>query len=160
MLDLVGLRIDHLISDRYAEQVKQVREHNHQPGQDKEDHRRIRNLVPYGFDAVEQLLQKRLRRRGLGGGGDASLLTHACASSCHQANTPHSVPRAPSPSPPADATAHGSVRGSPLKPAREDGPWFGCASIPCFPARTALSCASRGYDRVAWRRLIRFPSRL
>src|SRR6516225_4768984 len=79
MIDLVGLRVDHLVIDGCPEQVKQMREDNHQPRQDKEDHRRMRNLVPYRFDAVEQLLYKRLRRCGLDDGDDAPLLTHAPA---------------------------------------------------------------------------------
>ena len=76
MLDLVVLRIDYLVIDSCPEQVKQVGKHNHQSGQDKEDHRRIRNLVPYRFDAVEQFLHKRLRRRGLDDGRCAPV--HAC----------------------------------------------------------------------------------
>src|SRR5215469_16320640 len=73
-------RVDHLVTDRCPEQVKQMREHNHQPRQDEENHRGIRDLVPYRFDAVEQLLHKCLRRRGLDDGDDRSLLTHAPAS--------------------------------------------------------------------------------
>ena len=34
-----------------------MREDNHQTGKDEENHRRMRDLVPYHFDAVEQLLQ-------------------------------------------------------------------------------------------------------
>src|SRR5438309_11660048 len=76
MLDLVRLRIDHLVSDRCPKQIKQVREYDHEPGQDKENHRRMRDLVPYPFDAVEHFLQKRLRRRRLDAGDGAPLLTH------------------------------------------------------------------------------------
>src|SRR5262247_1861120 len=59
MLDLVGLRVDHLVIDRCPEQVKQMREDNHQPRQDEENHRRMRDFVPDPFNAVEELLQKR-----------------------------------------------------------------------------------------------------
>jgi hypothetical protein len=42
------------------EQIKQVREHDHQPGKNKENYRRMRNLVPDRFNTAEQFLQKRL----------------------------------------------------------------------------------------------------
>src|SRR6516225_2750104 len=54
-----------------------MRKDNHQPGQDKENHRRMRDLVPDPLDAVEQFLQKCLWR--FGGflyGHNAPLLTH------------------------------------------------------------------------------------
>jgi hypothetical protein len=35
-----------------------MRQQDHQRGQDKEDHRRVGNLVPDPFDTVEELLQK------------------------------------------------------------------------------------------------------
>jgi hypothetical protein len=76
MLDLVRLRIDHLVIDRCPKQEKYVREDDHQPGQDEENHRGMRDLVPYRFNAVEQSLQNRFRRRRLDDGNDASLLAH------------------------------------------------------------------------------------
>src|SRR5215813_3115804 len=51
MLDLVGLRVDHLVIDRCPQQVKQMREDNHQPRQDEENHRGMRDLVPDPFNA-------------------------------------------------------------------------------------------------------------
>jgi hypothetical protein len=77
MLDLVGLRIDHLVIDRCPQQVEHMRQQDHQCGQDKEDHRRVGNLVPDPFDTVEELLEKcfwgfgRFLRRH-----NAPLLTH------------------------------------------------------------------------------------
>jgi hypothetical protein len=46
MLNLVCLRVHHLIIDRCSRQVKQVREDNHQPGKNKENHRRSGTLFP------------------------------------------------------------------------------------------------------------------
>jgi hypothetical protein len=44
--------------------VKQVREHDHQTHQNKENHCGMGDLIAHDLDTVEQLLQERLWRCG------------------------------------------------------------------------------------------------
>ena len=63
---LMGHRIDHLIGDAGAQQMKDMRQHDDDGRHQQENDGGMRNLVADDLDAIEQLLQERLPcHRGL-----------------------------------------------------------------------------------------------